>query len=150
MTKRGVFVQALNINKRSEVNISDVLFAMIGTIGNPVVVTKQPDYAIKNVALFKVSSSQSSWFLKYYLGSKFVTNKMAKEAKGTTQKFVGLGYLRSFSIILPALPEQKRIVSKLDVLSAEIKHLERIYQQKIEDVEELKKSILQKAFEGEL
>ncbi len=140
----------LNINKRSEVNISDVLFAMIGTIGNPVVVTKQPDYAIKNVALFKVSSSQSSWFLKYYLGSKFVTNKMAKEAKGTTQKFVGLGYLRSFSIILPALPEQKRIVSKLDVLSAEIKHLERIYQQKIEDVEELKKSILQKAFEGEL
>jgi restriction endonuclease S subunit len=140
----------LNINKRSKVNISDVLFAMIGTIGNPVVVTKQPDYAIKNVALFKVSSSQSSWFLKYYLGSKFVTNKMAKEAKGTTQKFVGLGYLRSFLIILPALPEQKRIVSKLDVLSAEIKHLERIYQQKIEDVEELKKSILQKAFEGKL
>lgn len=49
-----------------------------------------------------------------------------------------------------SLNEQQQIVEKLDVLSVEIKKLEAIYQQKINDLEELKKSILQKAFSGEL
>jgi len=46
--------------------------------------------------------------------------------------------------------KQKKIVQKLDALSAETKKLEAIYQQKLKDLEELKKSILQKAFAGEL
>src|SRR5690606_9492420 len=40
----------ISINKRSKVDIGDVLFAMIGTIGNPTVITEEPNYAIKNVA----------------------------------------------------------------------------------------------------
>lgn len=46
--------------------------------------------------------------------------------------------------------EQRSIVAKLDALSAETKKLEVVYQQKLADLEELKKSILQKAFNGEL
>jgi len=46
--------------------------------------------------------------------------------------------------------EQKQIVKKLDALSAETKKLESIYQKKIDNLEELKKSILQQAFNGEL
>jgi len=102
------------INKRSAVHMGDLLFAMIGTIGNPIVVETVPDFAIKNVALLKVPDNQSSYFLKYYLESNFVKTKMASEAKGTTQNFVGLGYLRKFPIKLPPLPEQKRIVAILD------------------------------------
>src|SRR5271169_710479 len=48
------------INERSAVHKGDVLFAMIGTIGNPTLVTVEPNFAIKNVALFKVPSGQSS------------------------------------------------------------------------------------------
>jgi type I restriction enzyme S subunit len=51
---------------------------------------------------------------------------------------------------LPSIKEQQTIVQKLDALSAETKKLEAIYQQKINDLEELKKSVLQKAFSGEL
>ena len=102
------------INERSEVHKGDVLFAMIGTIGNPIVVEVEPDFAIKNVALFKVSQNQDSYFLKYYLQTDYVQSKMQKEAKGSTQKFVGLGYLRNFPIAIPPLPEQKRIVTILD------------------------------------
>lgn len=138
------------INDRSKVHKGDILFAMIGTIGNPVVVKKDPDFAIKNVALFKISKEHDSYFLKYYLDSKFVIDKMASEAKGTTQKFVGLGYLRDFKIKLPSLSEQKSIVKKLDALSTETKKLEAIYKQKLSDLEELKKSVLKKAFNGEL
>jgi len=38
----------------------------------------------------------------------------------------------------------------MDIFSAEIKKLEAIYQKKIEDLGELKKSVLQKAFQGSL
>jgi type I restriction enzyme S subunit len=41
------------IGKRSKVDIGDVLFAMIGTIGNPVVIKTEPNFAIKNIGLFK-------------------------------------------------------------------------------------------------
>lgn len=138
------------INQRSKVHKGDILFAMIGTIGNPVVVEVEPDFAIKNVALFKVPDNQNSYFLKYYLDSKEVIDKMLQDAKGTTQKFVGLGYLRNFKIKLPSKEKQKIIVSKLDALSAECKRLEAIYQKKLENLEELRKSILEKAFNGEL
>jgi type I restriction enzyme S subunit len=102
------------INERSAVHKGDVLFAMIGTIGNPIVVEVEPDFAIKNVALFKISQNQDSYFLKYYLQTDYVQSKMQKEAKGSTQKFVGLGYLRNFPIAVPPLSEQKRIVAILD------------------------------------
>lgn len=138
------------INERSKVHRGDILCAMIGTIGNPVVIKTEPDFAIKNVALFKVPKNQNSYFLKYFLDSKFVIDKMISEAKGTTQKFVGLGYLRDFKIKFPILNKQISIVAKLDKLSAETKKLEVIYRQKLTDLEELKKYILKKAFNGEL
>ena len=106
-----------NINKRSKVDVGDILFAMIGTIGNPVVVKNEVNFAIKNVALFKVSETQNSYFLKYYLSSKFVIEKMTKNAKGATQKFVGLNYLRNFTIPVPSHSIQHQIVSELDALS---------------------------------
>ena len=58
--------------------------------------------------------------------------------------------MRSIPIPLPPLPEQQNIVQKLDAISTETKKLEAVYQQRIEDLEELKKSVLQKAFAGEL
>jgi type I restriction enzyme S subunit len=58
--------------------------------------------------------------------------------------------LNKIPIPFPSLKEQQSIVQKLDTLSSETKKLEVIYQQKIADLEELKKSVLQKAFAGEL
>lgn len=138
------------INERSTVHKGDVLFAMIGTIGNPTLVEIEPNFAIKNVALFKISNKQSSMFLKYYLDSDLVISKMMKEAKGTTQKFVGLGYLRKFPIYVPPLPTQLEVVEKLHDLAQKTQRLESIYQQKLEALVELKKSLLHRAFKGEL
>lgn len=56
------------------------------------------------------------------------------------------------SIIVP-FPSEKycqNIVNKLDKLSGEVKRLEEIYQKKVELLEELKQSILERAFRGEL
>jgi type I restriction enzyme S subunit len=59
-------------------------------------------------------------------------------------------HLFAYKLKLPSLEEQQTIVRQLDTLREETQKLERIYQQKIADLEELKKSILQKAFAGEL
>ncbi len=58
--------------------------------------------------------------------------------------------LKTYPIPLPTLDQQKQIVQKLDQLQIETKKLETLYQQKLDNLEELKKSILQKAFAGEL
>jgi type I restriction enzyme, S subunit len=73
-----------------------------------------------------------------------------KESVGTNTRFLKLGMIQDMQIALPSITDQKTIVRKLDALSAETKKLEAIYQQKIEDLEELKNSVLQKAFNGEL
>jgi len=138
----------ISINKRSKVDVGDVLFAMIGTIGNPIVIKDEPDFAIKNVALFKVPKNQDSHFLKYYLDSSSVVEKMSKDAKGATQKFVGLGYLRNFEIPLPSLPEQQRIVSILDEAIAAIAKAKANAEQNLKNAKELFESYLQGVFEN--
>jgi type I restriction enzyme S subunit len=139
-----------NYNKRSKVDKGDILFAMIGTLGNPVIVEIEPNFAIKNVALIKVPNTQSNYFLNYYLGSKSIVDKIYNDAKGTTQKFMGLGNLRKLIIFLPSLTEQRAIVAKLDTLHGETQRLASLYQCKLAALDELKKSLLHQAFNGEL
>lgn len=80
--------------------------------------------------------------------------KSLKEFKemsvGANTRFLKLGMIQGIQITLPSLEAQQNIVQKLDTLLTETKKLEAIYQQKINDLEELKKSVLQKAFSGEL
>jgi type I restriction enzyme, S subunit len=78
-------------------------------------------------------------------------NKEIKDfAGGTAQPNLGAKDLKKFSIYLPPLQTQTAIVQKLDSLSSQVKQLEEIHKQKLKDLEELKKSMLQKAFSGEL
>lgn len=138
------------INKRSGVNKGDVLMAMIGTIGNPIVVETDPQFSIKNVALFKMKDGRSGHLLKYYLSSNDVTKKMLSEAKGTTQKFVGLGYLRAFPILLPKIDVEKQVIKKFQKMEYYCRQVESNYEAKLTDLDDLRQSLLQKAFAGEL
>jgi type I restriction enzyme S subunit len=85
-----------------------------------------------------------------YRWFKSISHKIVEEGTGATVQGVKLPFIKSLKISLPPLIAQQDIVQKLDALSTETKKLEAIYQQKINDLEELKKSILQKAFAGEL
>ncbi len=70
--------------------------------------------------------------------------------QGATRQAITKAQIESFKISIPSLKAQQTIVRQLDALRAETQKLEAVYQQKIANLEELKKSILQKAFAGEL
>ena len=74
----------------------------------------------------------------------------AAHGANPTMKKINKTDVQNFNICYPPFEKQKEIVKKLDALNTETKKLEAIYQQKINDLEELKKSVLQKAFAGEL
>ena len=147
-TKR-VSVEEYNKYKK---NLTDrtVLVSINGTLGNVAFYNGEKIILGKSACYFNLKDSVDKAFVKYVLTSPYFLQYAHKEATGATIKNVSLKTMREFIVPFPALKTQQTIVKKLDALSAETKKLESIYQQKINDLEEFKKSVLQKAFSGEL
>ncbi|PIZ92206.1 MAG: restriction endonuclease subunit S [Candidatus Magasanikbacteria bacterium CG_4_10_14_0_2_um_filter_41_31] len=93
-----------------------------------------------------------TYFLNYLLTTKLYKDQLfGIGEQGATRQAITKAQIENFTIIFPkSIAEQKSIVIKLDALFAETKKLEAIYQQKLANLEELKKSVLKKAFAGEL
>lgn len=142
------------INNRSKVDIGDILFAMIGSIGNPVIIKDTPNFCIKNVALFKnpIKKILDNNYLYYYL--YYSQMKMKKESSGGVQQFVSLNYLRNFYIPIPPVEEQQRIVEKIIELFSRLEEIKPI-DNELKTLKEffsksMKKSILLSAIKGNL
>ena len=104
------------ISARSKVDRNDILFAMIGSIGNPVLVNTDEEFSVKNVALFKYYAASLSCPQYLLLVLRTETAGMKDRAAGGVQAFVSLGQLRSGVIALPPLAEQSRIVTRVEEL----------------------------------
>ena len=139
---------------RSYVEDGDILFAMIGSIGNPVIVKKDREFSIKNVALFKRYDPHlvNEYYLYHYLS--FIQYEFKKIASGGVQSFLGLSFFRDWLYPLPPLAEQHRIVAKIEELLPKIEEFgkaqDALNKLNAELPERLKKSILQEAIEGRL
>ena len=132
-------------NKRSKVDKGDILLAMIGTIGNPVIVTSS-GFAIKNVALIKKSEKIINRFLFQILKSESTIRAYSYLNVGNTQKFIALGQIRSLPISLPTLPEQQKIADFLSGVDEKIGQLER----RLALEEQYKKGMMQRLFDQEI
>ena len=130
------------INKRSQVKQYDILFGMIGTIGNPVIIlNKNIDFAIKNVGLFRFNGDYelAKWFY-YYLSSEQFKNYLDFVLAGSSQKFVSLGMLRTLPILIPKeKKEQEKIAKILSTLDNAIESTNRI----IEKEKNIKMALMQ-------
>ncbi|MSE05213.1 restriction endonuclease subunit S [Lactobacillus salivarius] len=132
----------VQINKRSKVDINDILMGMIGTIGNLALIREEPDFAIKNVALIKHTSNFDYRFLFQELQTSAISKELLSGMDGGTQKFVSLKKIRNLSVMLPSENEQKQIgafFKQFDSLIA-------LHQRKLEHLQEQKKGLLQKMF----
>ena len=121
------------INERSKVDQWDVLMSMIGTIGEIAVVKEQPDYAIKNIALFKCAGSElKGRWLAYYLNSPIAKGYFIGNQKGSSQQFLSLKQLRNLPILVTDEPYMQYVV---DILSRYDSLIEN-YQKQIKLLEE--------------
>ena len=142
-----------NEMQRFEVAPGDLIMSCSGTMGKVAIVPDNVQKGIINQALLKLSPNKDllARFLKLWMSSRNFQDQLAKYSLGAAIKNVAsVKILKEIDVTLPPISEQKLIIAKLDALSAETKKLEAVYQQKLDDLEELKKSILQKAFNGEL
>ena len=135
---------------------NDVVMTTRGTIGNLGIYSDDVEY--DNVRInsgmlifrpnLKVIIPE---YLFKILRSGIINAQIEKHVSGAAQPQLPIKTLVSFTFPVPnSVTEQRNIVNKLDALSKETKKLEAIYNKKLTDLEELKKSILQKAFNGEL
>lgn len=87
-------------------------------------------------------------FLFYFLF--FLRDKIIKDSFGGAQPNINQTYIKNLQIPLPPIKEQEQIASHLDELSSHVKNLKQNYQAQIKDLQELKNSLLDKAFKGNL
>lgn len=139
---------------RFELKPGDIIMSCSGvTLGRVAVVPEGIKRGIINQALLKLTPkiNVSVHFLQYWLRSSIFQKIIFDYSGGTAIPNVpSAKILKDILIPFPSLKKQQRVVREIELVSADIKKLEAIYQAKIHKLEELKKSILQKAFTGEL
>ncbi|HED6632353.1 TPA: restriction endonuclease subunit S [Campylobacter coli] len=101
--------------------------------------------------IIRANESVYSKFLLWFFKTEwFIQNGILNMTGATGHKRISKDFIKSLKIPLPPLKEQEQIASHLDELSSHVKNLKQNYQAQIKDLQELKKSLLDKAFKGNL
>ncbi|MBK8680225.1 MAG: restriction endonuclease subunit S [Sphingobacteriales bacterium] len=131
------------------VDENEFIIAVSGSTTGKCCITGIKGFIYDGLAVVKVKKNiLDPIFLLNYMMSLYSTINNSKA--GAAFPNINTNYLNNLPISFPPLQAQQTIVRQLDALRAEAQKLEAVYQKKIDDLEELKKSILQKAFAGEL
>ncbi|HPB09988.1 MAG TPA: restriction endonuclease subunit S [Kiritimatiellia bacterium] len=97
------------------------------------------------------SDGSSNRFIYYQMLTETFQRKVIQASGQATLPIINKSKWSALSIwVPPKVKEQKTISAKLDAFAADTQRLEALYRRKLESLEELKKSLLHRAFEGEL
>ena len=134
----------LKINERSKVERWDVLMSMIGNgLGKSAVVKDNPQYAIKNLALFKIGDETRAKWLHYYLSSNKGQGFIYNSLQGSGQPFISLSLLRKFPI---PVPDDEKIMRKVVATLSRYDYLIENYQKQIKLLEEAAQRLYKESF----
>lgn len=112
----------LKVISRSAVEQWDILFSMIGTIGN-IYLEKNPhvEYACKNMGIFKFSGNkENALWMYYYLRSPQAKAYIQTHLRGSTQAYVPLGGLREMPVPVPPQTVRNEIIAILRPIDEKI------------------------------
>ena len=132
------------INERSKVDFGDILMPMIGTVGKPVIVDVDAEFAIKNVALIKFyeNSKVTNVFVKALLQSDYFDRVVMRKIRGGTQKFIALGDIRKLKICVPPMEVQKQFATFV----AQTDKSKLLVQKSLDETQQLFDALMQKYF----
>jgi type I restriction enzyme S subunit len=144
--------ERFNMLGNGKIKPNDILFCLRGSLGKVANVGNLDKGAIaSSLVILRTRKELDNDFLLYFLNSDLTKKQIINFGNGAAQPNLSAGSLKKFIIPFPkSVSDQQTIVRQLDTLRAETQKLEVAYQKKIADLEELKKSILHKAFSGGL
>ena len=138
---------------RRVISEGNVIFATVRpTLKRIAIVPNRLDGEICSTGyfVFETSDELNNRYLYYFLQSYCFMGEMEKLQSGASYPAVNDSQVKQTIIKYPSITEQQSIVVSMDKLSKQVQQLEKGYQEKLDSLEELKKSLLQKAFSGEL
>jgi type I restriction enzyme S subunit len=138
---------------RCQPQLGDVLLTKDGAnTGNVTLNTlNEPFSLLSSVCLIKTNQTiLKPAFLCYYLQSTIGLSSIIGQMSGAAIKRIVLKDIKKAVIPFPSINAQNRITETFNLLLTETQRLEALYQRKVALLDELKKSLLQQAFAGEL
>ena len=139
-----------NLSDTRKPELGDVLYTLVGSFGIPVIVDDERPFCFqRHMALLK-PKNVNTFYLWYHLQSPDFFSKALSIATGTAQLTVPIKGLRRLTIMLPEYKEQTEVVRILNILLEKEQQAKEAAEQVIDQIDSMKKSILARAFRGEL
>lgn len=137
--------------QRSKLQKNDILISITADVGMIGLVREDMDaYINQHVALARPKNDLYAEFLAWYFVSDIGLQQMQNKQRGATKIGLGLQDIRSIILKIPTLPEQHEIVRLIDDLLARERSAQQATEQALASIDLMKKSILARAFRGEL
>ena len=139
----------VEFSKRHTPKIGDIVFSRVGSYGVPALVESDELFCLGQNTVF-ILPQINSQFLYFFLRSHNSQQQIEKFVAGTTQGTISLKSIKKIRVPIPPCSEQLSLALEISYVLRNTQRLEAIYRQKLAALKELKQSILQKAFTGEL
>ncbi len=142
-----------NEMKRFTTHPGDLIMSCSGTIGKVAIIPEDAPIGIINQALLKLTPKKKILpeYLKWYMQSISFEKDIQRHSKGAAiQNVASVAILKEIAIPVPTIEKQKQIVARLDDLNERCNALQENYQKTLTLCDDLKQSLLRKAFNGEL
>ena len=131
----------------------DLMVSGVGTIGKVYIVKGNDRFYYKDASVLcfqNVNKVIRSEFAKYLLESEFMQSQMHSYSKGTTVDTITISTAMDYLCFLPPIPEQHRIVEKLNELLSFVDTIESDKTDLQKIIQQTKSKILDLAIRGKL
>lgn len=140
------------LSKKIAPNYGDIIFPRYGTIGTLRYVDTEEQFLVSYscVVIKTINEKAESKYLYYSLLSPQIKSQIQRSIRQTTQANIGIQSIKDFKIKIGIKAEQQQIVKEIEKRLKVADKIEAVIRQNIDKAEQLKQSILKKAFEGRL
>ncbi|KAB0579159.1 restriction endonuclease subunit S [Campylobacter volucris] len=151
-TEENITQEAIKHSSAKIFSKGTLLIAMYGATAGKLGILDLDSATNQAICAFLHKDNENIKFFEKFLFHFlfFIRDKIIKDSFGGAQPNISQTYIKNLQIPIPPLQEQEQIASYLDELSLNIKDLKQNYQAQIKNLQELKKSLLDKAFKGRL
>ncbi|MGI7988946.1 restriction endonuclease subunit S [Campylobacter jejuni] len=150
LLQKVLFQDRQSKSNKIKFNKGDILFGTLRPYLKKVIIADDNGACSSEIMPFSTGNSITNHFIYYYLFANFLHDRISSLTYGARMPRLGTKDGKSLQIPLPPLQEQEQIAKHLDFVFEKTKALKELYTKELKDYEELKQSLLNKAFKGEL